>query len=205
MTEEPNRLVAQGEVPDDTRHRILQAAALVFAEQGYTRATTRALAAAAGVNEVTLFRHFGSKKNLFAAVLQQYGGPALSAELEGLLSGDYRQDLLAVGKLLIQVLWERRDAMRLMLCEAAHFPEVQSVMVENPRQLRLAMARYFQQQIERGRVRAFDPEALAQAFIGMFFSYTIGRGILEDEIAPALSIEALVVQFVNLFIDGTVE
>ena len=205
MTEEPNRLVAQGEVPDDTRHRILQAAALVFAEQGYTRATTRALAAAAGVNEVTLFRHFGSKKNLFAAVLQQYGGPALSAELEGLLSGDYRQDLLAVGKLLIQVLWERRDAMRLMLCEAAHFPEVQSVMVENPRQLRLAMARYFQQQIERGRVRAFDPEALAQAFIGMFFSYTIGRGILEDEIAPALSIEDLVVQFVDLFIDGTVE
>lgn len=205
MTEEPNRLVAQGEVPDDTRHRILQAAALVFAEQGYTRATTRALAAAAGVNEVTLFRHFGSKKNLFAAVLQQYGGPALSAELEGLLSGDYRQDLLAVGKLLIQVLWERRDAMRLMLCEAAHFPEVQSLMVENPRQLRLAMAHYFQQQIERGRVRAFDPEALAQAFIGMFFSYTIGRGILEDEIAPALSIEDLVVQFVDLFIDGTVE
>jgi AcrR family transcriptional regulator len=205
MTEEPNRPGTQEEVPEDTGHRILQAAALVFAERGYTRATTRALAAAAGVNEVTLFRHFGSKKNLFAAVLQQYGGPALSAELEGLLSGDYRQDLLAVGKLLMQVLWERRDAMRLMLCEAAHFPEVQSVMVENPRQLRLAMARYFQQQIERGRVRAFDPEALAQAFIGMFFSYTIGRGILEDEIAPALSIEDLVVQFVDLFIDGTVE
>ena len=205
MTKEPSRPETQEEVPEDTGHRILQAAALVFAEQGYTRATTRALAAAAGVNEVTLFRHFGSKKNLFAAVLQQYGGPALSAELEGLLSGDYRQDLLAVGKLLMQVLWERRDAMRLMLCEAAHFPEVQSVMVENPRQLRLAMARYFQQQIERGRVRAFDPEALAQAFIGMFFSYTIGRGILEDEIAPALSIEDLVVQFVDLFIDGTVE
>jgi AcrR family transcriptional regulator len=129
----------------------------------------------------------------------------VSAELEGLLSGDYRQDLLAVGRLLLQVLLERQDAMRLMLCEATHFPEVQSVMVENPRQLRLTMARYFQQQIERGWVRALDPEALAQAFIGMLFSYTIGRGMLGDEIAPALSVEDLVVQFVDIFIDGTVE
>ena len=60
---------------DDTRQRILKAAAVVFAEKGYARATTRALAAAAGVNEVTLFRHFGNKQNLFAAVIEQFGGP----------------------------------------------------------------------------------------------------------------------------------
>ncbi len=47
---------------DDTRERILQAAAELFAEKGYARATTRSIAEAAKVNEVTIFRHFGSKK-----------------------------------------------------------------------------------------------------------------------------------------------
>ena len=54
---------------DPTHERILAAAAQIFAEQGYIRATTRAIAAAAGVNEVTLFRHFGSKKNLAQAAI----------------------------------------------------------------------------------------------------------------------------------------
>ena len=56
----------------DTRERILDAAARVFAENGYARTTTKALATAAGITEMTLFRHFGSKENLFAALVERY-------------------------------------------------------------------------------------------------------------------------------------
>ncbi len=190
--------------PDETRQRILQAAARVFAEQGYARATTRALATAAGVNEVTLFRHFGSKQNLFAAVIEQFGGLAVSTALEAHLTGDYHQDLLAMGNQLLQVLLQRKDAVRLMLCEATHFPEVQAVMVQNPRRLRHGLARYFQQQIESGRLRPLHPEALAQAFAGMLFSYAILWGVLEDSADLGLSAEELVAQFVDIFAEGTV-
>ena len=48
----------------DSRERILDAARKVFAEHGSTGATTRRIAEEAGVNEVTLFRQFGSKENL---------------------------------------------------------------------------------------------------------------------------------------------
>ena len=48
----------------DNRARILDAAARVYAEYGYRGATTRRIAVAAGVNEVTLFRTFGSKAAL---------------------------------------------------------------------------------------------------------------------------------------------
>jgi AcrR family transcriptional regulator len=48
----------------DNRARILDAAARVYAEFGYRGATTRRIAVAAGVNEVTLFRTFGSKAAL---------------------------------------------------------------------------------------------------------------------------------------------
>ena len=188
---------------DETRQRIVEAAAQVFAEEGYARATTRALAAAAGVNEVTLFRHFGNKENLFAAVTEQFAGPAVTTALEAQLTGDYHRDLLTLGTQLMQVLLERKEALRMMLCEASHFPEVRAVMVQNPRQIRRMLARYLQQQIERGQVRPLHREATAQAFAGMLFSYAIMWEILGDSIEPEITTEELVAQFVDVFVQGT--
>lgn len=51
------------------RERILEAAAGVYAKHGFRGATTRLIAIEAGVNEVTLFRTFGSKGALMHAVL----------------------------------------------------------------------------------------------------------------------------------------
>ena len=48
----------------DIRTRILEAATKVYAEVGYRGATTRRIAAEAGCNELSLFRHFGSKEAL---------------------------------------------------------------------------------------------------------------------------------------------
>ena len=56
-----------------SRERILEAAARVYALHGFRGATTRLIANEAGVNEVTLFRTFGSKSALIEAVLAQYG------------------------------------------------------------------------------------------------------------------------------------
>ncbi len=54
---------------DDHRQRILQAATLVYAQHGWKGATTRRIAEEAGVNEVTIFRHFGSKDALLDAAI----------------------------------------------------------------------------------------------------------------------------------------
>src|ERR1700692_4091007 len=56
---------------DLTRERLLDAAAQTFARDGIRGATTREIAREAGVNEVTLFRHFKSKQQLLRAVLQR--------------------------------------------------------------------------------------------------------------------------------------
>jgi AcrR family transcriptional regulator len=57
-----------------TRERLLAAALAVFAEKGYRAATTREIAARAGVAELTLFRRFSSKQGLFEALLEQAQG-----------------------------------------------------------------------------------------------------------------------------------
>lgn len=56
---------------NDLQQRILDAAARIYAETGFRGTTTRRVAQEAGVNEVTLFRHFGTKEALVKAALQR--------------------------------------------------------------------------------------------------------------------------------------
>jgi AcrR family transcriptional regulator len=56
---------------EQTRERLLDAAARTFSTEGIQGATTRQIAREAGVNEVTLFRHFKSKEQLLGAVLER--------------------------------------------------------------------------------------------------------------------------------------
>src|SRR4051812_6644831 len=53
----------------EIRDRILDAAKRVYAKHGFRGATTRLIAIEADVNEVTIFRTFGSKASLFDALL----------------------------------------------------------------------------------------------------------------------------------------
>lgn len=188
---------------EETHQKIIAAAAEVGSQVGYSKATTKAIAEAAGVNEVTLFRHFGSKENLFSAAIEQYGGPALVPVIEAQFSGDYQTDLSMVGRFFFEILVARREMLRLLLCESAHIPEVRTVLARNPRDLRKMLARYLQQHMEKGTIKPGHPEAMAQAFLGMFFSYAIILNILEEEVSPEMDVDELVAQFVEIFISGT--
>lgn len=57
----------------ETRQRLLQAAAGVFAERGYDGTRVADIAAAAGVSNGALYAHFGSKADLLVAALRTHG------------------------------------------------------------------------------------------------------------------------------------
>ena len=65
----------------DVRESLLKATVKVFSEAGARGATTRRIAQEAGVNEVTLFRHFRSKEDLIEAALQHFARQAQLREL----------------------------------------------------------------------------------------------------------------------------
>jgi AcrR family transcriptional regulator len=54
---------------EQRRTAIIKAATGVFVEKGFDRTTTRELAAAAGISEALLFKHFPNKEALYSAIL----------------------------------------------------------------------------------------------------------------------------------------
>lgn len=64
-----------------TRQKLLEAAAVIFARHGFQGATTREIAREAGVNEMTLFRHFHSREELLNATLKRFLSDGIRDEI----------------------------------------------------------------------------------------------------------------------------
>ncbi len=67
----PSQTVRASADGDDVRGRIVDAAERVFAARGFAAATTREIAAAAGIQKRMLFYYFASKEELYAATLER--------------------------------------------------------------------------------------------------------------------------------------
>ena len=98
----------------DTRDRLLQAAADVFAERGYDGTRVVDIAAAAGVSNGALYAHFGSKADLLVAALRTHGRRVLADMFEADPGRPVTALLLDIGRQLPR----RRDAQGYLLIEA---------------------------------------------------------------------------------------
>ena len=189
----------------DTRQRIIKAAIKMASVHGYLGATTKAIANEAGVNEVTIFRLFGTKDKLFSESIEQYGGPAVAPMMEAQFSGDLRQDLITAATMFYSLLKERKELLKLAICESASIPAVAENLARNPRVFRKTMARYLQTHIDRGTVKLENSEAMAQAFLGMFLTYLISQFVFFETIEPEITDTEMISIFVDIFINGIVQ
>src|SRR5580693_7205923 len=103
-----------GVTAEQTRDRLLLAAADVFARRGYDGTRVTDIAAAADVSSGALYAHFGSKAELLVAALRTHG-PRLLAEVLAADPGRPITDLLLyIGRRLPR----RRDARGYLIVEA---------------------------------------------------------------------------------------
>ncbi|MBW4646679.1 MAG: TetR/AcrR family transcriptional regulator [Goleter apudmare HA4340-LM2] len=153
-----------------TRARLIEAATEVFSTAGLSGATTREIARVAGVNEVTLFRHFHSKEQLLAAVIQQ----ATSLQAEALANQDewtqnLHIDLMHYAKLCSQMMVEHEALIRTFIGEAKRHPEAARLVVyQTNKTLREQLVTYFKKGQEKGTVRRdVNLKAAVDSFCGM--------------------------------------
>lgn len=146
----------------------------VIAEQGYERATTRAIADAAGINEATLFRRFTSKENLLRqAVRSNFAGFALDIDTPG---DDVAADLLTILSYYTR-LYETRGGVVLTLMREAKFsPAVAAVLAEPESLLEKVDAVVLHHQ-RRGALVVEPPRHTFFALVGPVMMRAIARRI----------------------------
>lgn len=189
---------------ENTRQRIIAAAMQLFGQVGYTQASTRAIAEEAGVNEVTLFRHFGSKKNLLLACMERFNAGGFAATFEAELSGDYPSDIALMARLQLRNTVENLNILHLLLSDARNVPELQEAMRAGGAGNMALLAAYFQRQIEAGVVRPeLTAAALAWAFDGLFSTPVVFTNLFTGGKTPLLPDESTLGALVDLFVRGT--
>jgi AcrR family transcriptional regulator len=109
---------------DLTEKRILAAAELVFSRDGFQGATTREIALQAGVNEVTIFRHFHTREELLGATLE-HGCAAFDTliQLEEIWKGELADGLERYVRETFSVVKQREAIVRAFIGEARFLPE----------------------------------------------------------------------------------
>jgi len=141
------------------RDRILHAAAQLYAETGFRGATTRRIAQLAGVNEITLFRHFGSKTRLLHEAIRCAGA---SGDLCGLpeRAENPRKELKEWAWSSYRELHARRSLIRTAMGEMGEHPDM--MPAENSATVRAvrALAQYLDRLRSSGisRVQLGDEE-----------------------------------------------
>jgi TetR/AcrR family transcriptional repressor of mexJK operon len=116
----------------DTKEKILSAALKLFSERGMAAVGTKAIAEAAGVNEVTLFRTFGSKDKLWVQVFHRYVvRPEPALFLAG-ATGDLEPDLHMVMGRIVLLLRENSRLIRMGMMDKERFPEITEELESQP-------------------------------------------------------------------------
>lgn len=182
----------------DIRDKLLQAAARVYAETGYRGATTRRIANEAGVNEITLFRHFGSKDTLIQEALRW---AALSDEPPRLpeTPTDAERELTEWCRAHLDHFYRKRSTIRTCIGEIGEHPDLVPCATNRPSRAARDLHTYLLRLRERGLADAdFDISAASAMLMGALFADAMGRDVMPD--MYAYTAEEAPAQYVRLFL-----
>ena len=154
-----------------TREKLLEAAMKVFSRDGLHRATTRIIAEEAGVNEVTLFRHFQSKDGLLAAVMREvvaaHAGNSFDDTTQW--TGDLHKSLLHFAKGMWATMVKDEAFIRTMMGEAKRHPDyARTIMMDAVKPVRTRFIANLEAARKAGKIRkGIDLGTAMDAFIAM--------------------------------------
>jgi AcrR family transcriptional regulator len=185
----------------DVRDSLLTAAVTVFAEAGARGATTRRIAQAAGVNEVTLFRHFHSKDELLHAALERFAERATAASPLPLDPVDPPAELLAWCRDQHRELYRLRALIRKLMAEREEHPAHCAQGMQASVRIARTLVRYLAELKRRGLARGdWDERAAAAMLMGAIFTDAMGRDTMPERYP--YSMRAAVGKYVDLFLNA---
>ena len=170
-----------------TREQILTAAARLYAEHGFRGTTTRAVADAAGVNEVTLFRLFGSKVNIIVAAMRAHGVPVHVGTLPEVPS-DPVAELTEWVAQQRKVFLTLRSMIRKAMSDAEENPEMPRCVARGADATYLSLRGYLERVKARGFIAAgADTDAAGGMLVSAVFHDALSREFMPQFFPPVAS------------------
>ena len=179
------------------RQAILRAAAGVFREAGFERASMAEICARVGGSKATLYNYFPSKESLFFEVMYQ----AKEVELEAIIAAlnpatdDLGHELVQFGEKLLAVLYapDSIAIRRLAIAEAGRSDVGRVCFERATAPMEKQVADFLRQEMQRGGLRRADPRTAAIHLLSLLEAEFLQRILLgvidaidEDAIARAV-------------------
>ena len=165
--------------------KIIDASLKLFLNKGFKGTTTKMIAREAGVNEVTIFRCFGTKEAIFNEIIK-----SRRQELDQFVEAfkktvkyDPMIDLQNIAKLYFDRLTEHINLVMVHLNDFESNQAINEMMLELPVRLKSFLIEYFDEIGKRGVMLKSDAEFAAIAFM----STNIGFCLLQHKFGKILT------------------
>lgn len=195
---------------DDRRIQILKVATELFSKLGYNGTTTREIAERVGISEAIIFRHFGTKQELYRAILdykaEETVGHIWAESREAMCRRDDRAFFELLAKEILTFHNKDSTLLRLLCYSALEGHELAEQFYNTAvKAARDCLAKYIEERIRDGVFRPYDPTTAARIFLGMVGNYAVTRELFQWSDVRSISIEVAAAEISAIFLDGMLE
>ncbi len=184
------------------RAALLEAARGVFVERGYAEATLDDVIARAGGSRATLYKQFGGKEGLFAAVIADICAGIVAPLADARADRTPEEVLLAFGRSFMAALMapDGLALYRAVIGSAQHVPELAAAVYRSgPAAAAEHLAFYLRRWKDLGLIDLSDPDLAARHFLEMVKGDLHFRALVRVDPPSESEIDGCVRSAVRLF------
>jgi AcrR family transcriptional regulator len=171
--------------------RILEAACKIFAEKGFSAATTNAIAKEAGIAEGTIFRYFKTKKDILRGIFIQTANlltdkialPSLEKILMDNTQKDAREIIREIITDRIKLVDLHFPVLKVMVSEVLFHEDVRTIFVDKIiNRLIPIVDDFYLRKVEEGQFRPLKTHAIVRTFIGNIMMLIVQKNVFGDKL-----------------------
>ena len=188
---------------NDTDIKIINATFSILQKEGFTKATTKKIAAEAGVNEVTIFRKFKNKNNL-VEITKEYYLQILFEKLADIFDFNEDDDIETylqsnfIGLLNLQD--NEFSVFKIAMEEVRDIPEKKQLISRITNVIIDKLDEFFIFQIEKGKIRAVDSRVLALICFSVTFQSVVLLKVYDED--PNIDSDHYANNFLDILYNG---
>lgn len=190
------------EVEGMTEDRILQVTLELMQDKGFRAVTIRDIAQASGVSEMTVFRHFKTKKGVLEAAVSRYSFmPSFTEIFDKKILHELETDLSLIAATYLNLMKKNRPIFLIAIQERSMMPELANIISKNTTELRELLTEYFVTMQAKNKMITTDANLQTVTFMATLFGYFSSVALWGDLFIQETQ-EGLVKTMITTFCNG---